>query len=156
MALVKRKPLTDIETTAQELENMFEGIWDWPVRYRTTLSPWRGRSWWTGATQWPHIDMYDRENEIVIKADLPGLERQDFDISATEDMLHVKGEFKRAEEAKDEEYYCSERVYGSFSRSVALPFPVQPDKIKATYKNGLLEIHLPKGQKQKGVNVEVK
>ncbi|MEW6409414.1 MAG: Hsp20/alpha crystallin family protein [Nitrospirota bacterium] len=102
--------------------------------------------------------MYDKKDEIVVKVELPGIEKDQVDITLSEDTLTIKGEAKKEEEVKDEDYYRCERCYGSFSRTINLPARVQGDKSKATFKNGILEICLPKAEeaKPKEIKVEVK
>ncbi|NIO19748.1 MAG: Hsp20 family protein [Candidatus Aenigmarchaeota archaeon] len=156
MALVKRKPLGDMETIRRDIENIFDETLEWPRRSRLWFSPWFSRRWMTSATFMPTIDMYDKKDEIVIKAELPGVEKKDVDISVTDDTLTIKGRAEGEEEVKDEDYYCCERSYGSFSRSIDLPVSVQVDKVKANFKNGMVEIHLPKAAKTKGIKVQVK
>lgn len=152
MALVRGRPSGEIESIRRDIERMFEELGEWPGRFR----PWWGRRWLARAAYFPTLDMFDKKDEIVIKAELPGIEKEEVDISVTEDTLTIKGEAKKEEEIKDEDYYCCERSYGSFSRSIDLPVAVQPEKVKATFKDGMLEIHLPKAAKPKGVKVEVK
>jgi HSP20 family protein len=106
----------------------------------------------------PSVDMFDKKDEIVVKAEIPGVEKENISISLSDNMLTIKGEMKKEEEVKEEDYYYSERSYGSFSRSLNLPAKVQAEKIKASFKNGILEIHLPKAEeaKPKEIKVEVK
>jgi HSP20 family protein len=106
----------------------------------------------------PAVDMYDKKDEIVVKAEVPGVEKENISISLTDNTLTIKGEIKKEEEVKEEDYYYAERSYGSFSRTLTLPAKVQADKVKASFKNGVLEIHLPKAEeaKPKEIKVEVK
>jgi HSP20 family protein len=103
----------------------------------------------------PDIDLYEDENEIVVKAELPGLTKDDIQISLNDNMLNIKGEKKKEEEDKGKDYYRSERVYGAFVRSVALPAEINPDKVRATFKNGVLEIRLPKSEQAKKKEIKV-
>src|SRR3989304_1558944 len=107
---------------------------------------------------WPAVDMFDKAEEIVVKAEVPGIDKKNIKISVSDNVLTIKGEMKKEEEVKEEDYYYSERSYGSFSRSLNLPAKVQAEKIKASFKNGILEIHLPKAEesKPKEVKIEVK
>jgi len=106
----------------------------------------------------PAVDMYDKKDEIVVKAEIPGVEKENVRISLSDNMLTIKGETKKEEEVKEEDYYYSERSYGSFARTLSLPSKVKSDKIKASFKNGILEIHLPKAEeaKPKEIKIEVK
>lgn len=104
----------------------------------------------------PAVDMLDRKDEVILRADLPGLEQKDIDVTVEEEVLTIRGERKGEEEVKEEDYYCCERWAGSFERSLTLPAGVDTDKVKATFKNGILEVHLPKVEKAKGKKVEIK
>ncbi|HEY7536266.1 MAG TPA: Hsp20/alpha crystallin family protein [Thermodesulfobacteriota bacterium] len=106
----------------------------------------------------PSVDMFDKKDEIVVKAEIPGIEKEDINISISDNTLTIKGETKKEEEVKEEDYYYAERSYGSFARTLSLPAKVNADKVKASFKNGILEVHLPKAEesKPKEVKVEVK
>jgi HSP20 family protein len=104
----------------------------------------------------PAVDMIDRKDEIVLRADVPGLEQKDIHVSVDNGMLTIRGTRQAETEAKDEDYYCCERWAGSFSRTMALPAGIDPDKIKATFKNGVLEVHVPKSAQAAGKAIEVK
>jgi HSP20 family protein len=103
----------------------------------------------------PAVDMYDKKDEIVVKAEVPGVEKENINISLTEDKLTIKGEIKKEEEVKEEDYYYSERSYGSFVRTLTLPAKVQEDKVKASFSNGILEIHLPKAEESKPKEIKI-
>jgi HSP20 family protein len=105
----------------------------------------------------PSLDLYEEKDQIVVKAELPGMTKDDIQVSIADNLLMIRGEKKKEEEDKGKDYYHSERVYGYFSRSVALPTEVNPEKIQALFKNGVLEIRLPKSEeaKKKTVNVKV-
>jgi HSP20 family protein len=104
----------------------------------------------------PAVDMLDKKDEVVLRADLPGLEQKDIDVTVGEGVLTIRGERKEEKEVKEEDYYCCERWAGGFERSLTLPSGVDADKVKATFKNGILEVHLPKAEKAKGKTVEIK
>ncbi|MCD6413985.1 MAG: Hsp20/alpha crystallin family protein [Elusimicrobia bacterium] len=103
----------------------------------------------------PAVDVYDKKDRIIVKAELPGVDKKDVKITVDDDILTISGETKREEEVKEKDYYCSERIYGSFSRSVTLPVAVERDKVKASYKNGVLTIDLPKSKEAKGRVLEI-
>jgi HSP20 family protein len=92
----------------------------------------------------PAVEVYEKEDRFVVKAELPGLTDEDVDISVTDGALTVKGEKRTEHEVKEDEYHWSERTYGTFLRTVALPTNVDAEKIGATFDNGILEISLPK------------
>jgi HSP20 family protein len=106
----------------------------------------------------PAIEVLEKEDKFVVKAELPGMKEEDIDISVVGDTLTIKGERKAESEVKEEDYYCCERSYGSFSRSIALPSSVDAKKIEASYENGVLEVSLPKTPevKPKKISVSVK
>jgi HSP20 family protein len=102
------------------------------------------------------MDMIDRKDEIVLRADLPGLEQQDIQVNVENGMLTIRGTREGEHEAKEDDYYCCERWAGSFSRTITLPPGVDPDMINATFKNGVLEVHVPKSAKAAGKSIEVR
>ena len=100
--------------------------------------PIKGDSWM------PAVDIYENDDSYVIKAEIPGIKEEDVDVSVFGDRLTIKGEKKAETEVKEENYYRSERSYGSFIRSVDLPPNVDTEKIAANYDDGILEITIPK------------
>ena len=92
----------------------------------------------------PRVDMYEKGNELVIEAELPGVEKKDVNIEFTEDAVKIEGEKKGEMEVKTENYYKKESRSGSFSRVLSFPFPVEIKKAKATFKDGQLRITIPK------------
>ncbi len=103
----------------------------------------------TGHTWNPVVDILDNDNSIVIKADLPGVDKKNISIDYKDRVLTLKGERVDDSEVKDEHYYKRERVSGSFMRSFTLPASVDADKISADYKEGVLKIEIPKPEEQK-------
>ena len=99
--------------------------------------------------RYPPVDMYDDKDSIVVKAELPGLKKDAVSIEIKDHVLILSGERKREKEIKDENYYVVECAYGSFSRSFSLPRKVDVDKVSASYKDGILQITLPKSEKAK-------
>jgi HSP20 family protein len=102
--------------------------------------------------------MYERADKYVVKAELPGMKEEEVDVSVVGNRLTIKGEKKAETEVKEENYYRSERSYGSFFRSIDLPSDVDPDKIEANYEDGILEVEIPKtlAVKPKKVTVSAK
>jgi HSP20 family protein len=126
---------------------------------------WRGFAprailWPKPATQeWlPDIDVFEREGKIVIRADLPGMKREEIQVAVEADMLTIRGRREEAKEVKEEDYYCSERSTGEFSRTMRLPEGVGVEAIEATYDNGVLEVTVPRpaAQGKKAVKVPIK
>jgi HSP20 family protein len=106
----------------------------------------------------PAIDLYQNEDEVVVKASLPGLRTEDVHISVTADVLTLRGEFKEESEQKENTYHLRENRYGEFERQVMLPTDVQSDKAKADFENGILTITLPKAEtvKPRTINIKAK
>jgi HSP20 family protein len=104
----------------------------------------------------PAIDMFEEKDDIVVKAEIPGMDKDNIEVNLTDQTLTIKGEKKKEEEVKKENYYRSERSYGSSVRTLPLPIDVHGDKVKATFKNGLLEVRLPKTEAAKAKEIKVK
>jgi len=92
----------------------------------------------------PEMDIFEDGNDVVVKAEMPGMKKEDIEVNLTDDTVTVSGEKKKEEKVEKKDYYRVERSYGSFSRSFRLPKEVQSDKAKATFKDGVLEIRVPK------------
>jgi len=108
-------------------------------------------------TGWaPALDVAETKEAVVVKAEIPGLDPKEIEVTLQGDLLTIKGEKKEEKEEKDEHYYRSERSYGAFVRTVRLPVPVDGSKVTATFKNGLLLIKLPKTPAAKGTTIPVK
>jgi HSP20 family protein len=103
----------------------------------------------------PAVDVFEKEDKFVVKAELPGMKEEDIHVSVVGDTLSIKGEKKTETEVKEEDYYRSERSYGSFYRSIPLPSNVDADKIKASFEDGVLEVALPKSAKVKPKKIAV-
>jgi HSP20 family protein len=110
-----------------------------------------------GGREWlPSLDVSETKNDLVVKAELPGMDPKDIDISLSNGLLTITGEKKQEKEEKDENYHLIERSYGSFTRSVRLPREVQSDKITASFKNGVLRVTLPKSEEAKKKEIKIK
>ena|ERR1700687_1868359 len=103
----------------------------------------------------PAVDIYENKESLFILMDIPGMTPKDIDITATPENIIVKGERKAAKEIGAESYIMREHYYGTFSRSIPLPYPVKPRDIKATYKDGTLELRLPKTKSGRGKSVRI-
>jgi len=104
----------------------------------------------------PSIDVIVEKDTVVVKADLPGLSKDDVSVSLQENYLTIKGEKKHESERKEANYFVSERAYGSFMRTIELPTSVDATKIEARFKDGVLEVKLPKTEDAKPKQIEVK
>jgi HSP20 family protein len=142
-----RSPWRELAEMEHEMEDMFAPFF--------RGFPWRARPerTWRWA---PAVDMVERNGEIVLRADLPGLAEKDVAVSVQDGMLTIRGERKEEHEEKEESYYYCERSLGAFVRSVPLPPGVDADKIKATFKNGVLEVHVPKSKESAAKTIEIK
>ena len=96
----------------------------------------------------PRIDMSETDEEVLVKVELPGMTEKDVDVSISKDMLTIAGEKKQEKEEKEKGWYRMERQYGSFSRSIQLPYEIDEDKAEALYKHGVLTVRMPKAQVQ--------
>jgi HSP20 family protein len=116
----------------------------------------QGRSDSSALTAWaPAVDIYETENELVLKADLPDISEKDLDVRIENNMLTIRGERKFEQKVKEDNYLRIERTYGSFSRSFSLPNTVSTEGIKADYRNGVLTVELPKRAESKSKQVKV-
>jgi HSP20 family protein len=134
-----------------EMDRFFDDFWGRrPFSRPMEVEPFSETRGWTTP-----VDMIDRPDEVLIQAMVPGVEKKDISISVSDGMLRISGERKADSEIKEDDYYCCEHTYGKFYRSINLPTAVKSDKIKATLKNGILEIHLPKAEEVKSKPVEI-
>lgn len=148
MPIMKWDPFKELTTIQDRINRLFdENI----GRVRFPDMELAGGSWN------PAVDIYETKESIVLKAELPGLDKKDFSIEVKDNLLTLKGERKFEKETKEENYYRMERAYGSFTRSFTLPTSVDKDKVKAKFKDGILEVTIPKTEaaKPKQVNVDV-
>jgi HSP20 family protein len=104
----------------------------------------------------PSLDVSETKNDLIVKAELPGLDPKEIDISVVDGNLTIKGEKEQEKEEKEENYHLVERSYGSFARSIRLPRDVQSEKISASFKNGILKITLPKSEEAKKKEIKIK
>ena len=146
MALVPilRRRNSGLSRLHNEMDDLFGGF------FRGLDTP------FTGYRAWPAIDVAEQENAIVVRAEVPGCKAEDIEISVFNNTLTISGEKKLAEEKKEKGYSYTESTYGSFKRELKLPTHVDPRKIDAACKDGVLSITLPKAEKSKAVKVKVK
>ena len=122
-----------------------------------------GRPFWAGMPRMmeeveptPSVDIYEEGDTIVLKSELPGMTKADLDINLTDDTITISGEKKKEEKVERKNYYRLERSFGSFKRTFALPSDVQSDKAKASFKDGVLEVKIPKSEEAKKKEKKVK
>ncbi len=147
MAVVKWDPFRDLISIQDRMNRLFE----------QTLSRSRGEEAVSAATWTPAVDIYETPDTIVMKAELPGVSREDIQIHINDNTLTLKGERRFAKDVQEESYLRIERAYGSFHRSFTLPAGVHQEKIRALFKDGVLELTLPKAEdsKPKRISIEV-
>lgn len=133
----------------REMERMFEDF---------RLRPWSGFGWprwWEQRFREPVVEVYEEKDDVMVKAELPGMKKEDIQINISENLLTLRGEKKEEREEKKEGYHYSERSYGSFERTIEIPREVQADKAKANFKEGVLEIRIPKTEEAKRKEIKI-
>lgn len=144
MAIVRWEPFREMMALEERLNRLIQqGLG--PVRDQESLQAWA-----------PPVDIYETEKEIVVKADLPEVKPEDVDIRMENNTLTLRGERRFEKDVKDENYHRVERLYGSFSRTFALPGTVDADKIDARYEQGVLRVILPKREEARPKQIRVK
>ena len=137
------EPFRDIQS---EMNRLFDSFFGRPTATATG----------TGSRVWmPVVDMFETKDELLLNFELPGVHEKDVSLSITGDLLTVRGERQFRQELKDDNYYHVERAYGKFERSVQLPMPVQADRVKATYRDGVLEVKLPKAEEVRSKEIKI-
>jgi HSP20 family protein len=121
-------------------------------------SLWHSERWFPRGMglRMPAVDVYEENDDVVVKAEIPGMGKDDIQVDLSDSKLTIRGEKKKEEEIKEENYHRTERSYGSFVRSLELPAEVKADAAKATFKNGVLEVRVPKTEAAKQRQVKVK
>ena len=140
------RPFRDLERIRRDMDR----VWDSFFEKKPALKTGEAGEWF------PSLDVTETKNDILVKAEIPGMDVKDIDISLNNDVLTIKGEKKQEKDEKEENYHLVERTYGTFVRSVRLPGEVKSDKISASYKNGVLNISLPKSEEAKKKEVKIK
>jgi len=147
-----RHLLSPFEDMERLFEDFFPRTWlrrykqDWPSTGMLS-QPFEGRM--------PKVDVIDRENEIFIRAELPGVDKKDIDISMTDNTVTIKGETRKEEKEEKGDYYRCETSRGSYTRTLSLPADVNTDKANATFKDGVLELTMPKREEAKRRKIKV-
>ena len=139
-------PFSEFETLQDEMNKLFN----------FSLGRWGDRTFDLLDNRWgPAIDISDSEDDITVKADIPGMDKKDINVTIHGDTLVLKGEKKTDNEVKEKGFIKTERFYGSFNRAIRLPSEVDSSKVKATYKEGVLELVLPKKEESKPKQITV-
>ena len=145
MAIVRWDPFRDLNMLQDRMNRLFDDA---------------GRPWRTdepaATTSWsPSVDIFETECEIVVKAELPGMDRKDIQLNLENNVLSLRGERKFQKETKDDNYHRIERSYGVFSRAFSIPATVDEERIRADYKDGVLKIVLPKKDQAKPKQIKI-
>ena len=141
--LTRWEPAREMMTLREAMDRLFDDAYTHPFSMRDGWSV-------------PVVDMYQTDDEIVVKASLPGIKADEVQINITGDVLTLKGEVRHEEEKNDKAWHIREQRWGSFQRSVALPTNVVSDKAQAEFENGILTITLPKAEEVKPKTITVK
>jgi HSP20 family protein len=146
MAIIRWTPVRELATMQERMNKLFEDV----------MKPPYGSDQGMAASNWaPAVDIYETDKEIVLKAEIPGMQEKDIQIKVEDNILSVSGERRMEKEVKEENYHRIERSYGSFSRSFTLPQTVDRDQIKAAYKDGVLKVTLPKKEEVKPKQIKI-
>ena len=145
--LTRWEPAREMMTLREAMDRLFDDAFTRPLSIRDG---------WSMAT--PAINMYQTDNEVVVKASIPGVKAEEVQINVTGDILTVKGEVQQEQEQEDRAWHIREQRFGSFERSIVLPTDVKSDKAEAVFENGILTITLPKADevKPKTINIKAK
>src|SRR5919198_6771943 len=143
MALVRWEPMRELNTLQTEMNRLFNSFFDEGGRNGE-------RRRWA-----PAVDLVEREDSLVLRADLPGLKEEDVQIEVRDNVLTISGERRAEFEDSEQGYYRIERAFGSFSRSLTLPEGVDSDKIDASFENGVLEVKIPKPEARKPKRISI-
>jgi len=146
MELIRWNPMKDMFSLRHQMNHLFDDVLRPVVRGDSRLSMWN---------RYPTVDIYDNDENIVIKAELPGIDKKDIVTDVKDGVLTLKGERSFDNEVKEEKYYCRERTFGKFERVFRLPADVDPEKISADYKDGILKINIPKPEEQQPKQITV-
>ena len=143
--LIRWEPAREMMTLREAMDYLFDDAFTRPLTLRDGWSA-------------PAINMYQTDDEIVVKASLPGVKADEVQINITGEILTLKGETKQVEENKDQAWHMREQRWGTFERSIALPTEVIADQARAEFENGILTISLPKAEevKPKTINIKAK
>jgi HSP20 family protein len=141
----KWEPFRELVTMRDDMDHLFDVFFGAPTQVMEDL--WR-----------PSIDIEENNGNLMVRAEIPGMDKKDIKVVVKDDVLTISGERKREDETKDKTFHRIERSYGQFRRMIRLPAQVDADKVKATYKDGVLNVTLPKPEsmKPKHIDVEIK
>jgi HSP20 family protein len=145
MALIRWEPVRELNTIQSEMNRLFNTFFEAPPGDSGTMQ----RRWI------PAMDLVETDDDLVLRADLPGLSEKDVNIEVEDSVLTISGERKAEHEERKEGYYRVERASGSFSRSLTLPEGVDPERVRASFDRGVLEVRIPKPEQRKPRKVTI-
>ena len=145
MAIVRWEPFRDMVTAQRDFDRIF----------REAFSPQFGDTELSTRAWAPAVDIYETDNDIVLKAELPGVDPKDVEVRVEDNTLYLKGVRNYEKEVKEQNYHRIERSYGSFARSFSLPNSIDAEKVKAEYKDGLLTLTMPKREEAKPKTIKI-
>jgi HSP20 family protein len=149
MAIVRWEPFRDLVSLQDRMNRLFD------ESFRGVSRGAGEEDWALGGSWAPAVDIFEHEGNIVLKAELPGVDSKDVDVRVENNVLTLRGERKFDSEVKKESYHRVERAYGTFSRSFTLPTVVDTDKIKAEFKEGVLRLTLPQREEAKPKQIAI-
>ena len=145
MAVVRWDPFRDLNLLQDRMNRLFEDASrNWKSDEPASTTTWS-----------PAVDIFETESEIVVKAEVPGMERKDITLNLENNVLTLRGERRFLKEAKEENYHRIERSYGGFSRAFSIPATVDEEKIRADYQDGVLKIVLPKKEQLRPKQIKI-
>jgi HSP20 family protein len=142
--LIRWEPAREMMTLRDAMDRLFDDAFTRPLRLND------------GNWSMPTVDMYQTDNEVVVKAAIPGVKTDDVQINVTGEVLTIKGEVKEKDETQEKAYHLREQRWGMFERTLALPTDVIADKAKAEFENGILTITLPKAEEVRPKTISIK
>ena len=142
--LTRWEPVREMMTLREAMDRLFDDAFTRPINLRD------------GGWSAPAVDMYQTDDEVVVRAALPGFKADEVQINVTGDVLTLRGELRHQEEKKEKAWHIREHRWGSFERSIALPTEVTADKAAAEFENGILTVTLPKAEEVKPKTITVK
>jgi len=145
MAIVRWEPFRDLMATQREFDRLF----------REAFSPALAEGEVSTRTWAPPVDIYENGENLVLKAELPGINPDDVEIRVEDNTLYLKGERKFEKEVKEQNYHRVERSYGTFTRTFSLPNSIDSDKVAANYKDGVLTLTMPKKEEAKPKTIKI-
>jgi HSP20 family protein len=146
--LIRWEPAREMMTLREAMDRLFDDAFTRPLGFGGNGN---GSAWSA-----PAVDMYQTDNEVVVKASLPGIKAEEVQINVTGDVLTIKGETSQKDETQEKAYHIREQRWGMFERSIGLPTPVVADKARADFENGIVTITLPKAEEAKPKSITIK